>query len=107
MTYNGKEIKIEYTEFPDGVHRFCKGFVVEDKDDFLIGIDSRNAPIVQRYVLGHELAHIFLGHELPYISEYINMQKEHKAMEREANKQSWVYYRLYRDSLDRATELPR
>lgn len=99
MKHNGKEIVIEHTEFPDGIHGFVRAFVTEDEDSYLIGIDSRNAPIIQRYALGHELAHVFLGHEMPYITEYINMRKELKAMEREANKNAWKYYRLYRDTV--------
>ena len=98
MKYNRKEITIEYTAFPDGVHRFCRGFVVEDEDSYLIGIDNRNAPIVQRFALGHELAHIFLGHEMPLISEYMDMLKELRDKEKEANKAAWHYYRAYRDN---------
>ena len=96
MKYNGKEITVEYTEFPDGVHRLIKAFVVEEYNGYLIGIDSRRAQIVQRFALGHELAHIFLGHELMPLSEGFKARQEEK--EREANKAAWHYYRAYRDN---------
>ena len=91
MKHNGKEIVIEYDAFPDGVRKLIKAYVAEDTDAYLIGIDTHNAAIVQRFALGHELAHVFLGH--------LDSSKPKAVQEREANKNAWKYYRLYRDTV--------
>lgn len=100
MQHNGKAIEIEYCSFPDRVHGFIGAFVIDDDNGYYIGIDNRNAPIVQRFALGHELAHIFLNHNMPRLSDYNGkLRKELQGMEREANRRAWEFYRLYRDEL--------
>ena len=99
MKYNGKQVTVDYSDFPDGLHRFIKAFVAEDDDGYFICIDSRRAPVVQRFALGHELAHLIFNHELMSRSEYKSSSRQQlQNREREANKAAWHYYRAYRDN---------
>lgn len=99
MQHNGKEIEIKYTDFPDNIHGFVRGFVLDDGKTYLICVDNRNAAITKRFTLGHELAHIYLNHEMPNLSAYnAELRKELRSIEHEANKAAWNYYRAYRDN---------
>lgn len=96
MKHNGKEIKIFYMPFPG-----CGsigGALFDNGENYLIFINNLRTPLLQRQAIGHELAHLFLGHELQPISEYLNNGKELRDMEKEANRQAWHYYRQYRDN---------
>lgn len=90
MTHNGKEVKIEYFDFPEGCETI-RGFLSGscNFDYWWIAINSRMHPQAQRHALGHELAHLFLDHL---------EQNDRPVMEQEAeaNKWAWHYYREYK-----------
>ena len=91
-----KTVNIKYEPFPEQIQGKIKSFVRSKRDGkYLIVIDSTRAPIVQRFALGHELAHIFRGH-------LDDMSIPLTRAEREADRHAWQYYRLYRDGLLKA-----
>ncbi len=91
MRHNGKKIRIKHVDFPIDLQGIFGGFAIVDKEEYFIGIDSSRAGIVQRYVLGHELAHVFLNHHEQH-------DKPIAEQEAEARKEAWNYYRAYRDN---------
>ena len=76
-----------------------EGFTAADKKEYIVFIDSSRHPQTQRHTLGHELAHIYLGH----FDRGGNVWKsaagarylQDETMEREANANAWKYYRLF------------
>ena len=93
LRHRGMDVYIDISLFSDFSERIDKigGFAVKRHDCYVIAINTSRPLIVQRFVLGHELAHVFLDHlEAP-------RQISVKDMEREANKAAWDYYRAYRD----------
>lgn len=83
------EVSIKYEPFPEQLQGSTSGFTVARRGKYMVVIDSTRAGIVQRRTIGHELAHIFLGHFEKKIPTLI--------AEREADRRAWEYYRLYRD----------
>ena len=57
---------------------------------YLVAIDPKQCVLRQRFVFGHELAHIFLHHHDSKNNVMID--------EAEANRKAWNYYRMYRDA---------
>lgn len=111
MKHNGKEIKIKHELFPKLLQGVIGGITFNEDCFYLVVIDSSRCPITQRQILGHELAHIYLGHldsdatsyslsELSDYNDFIEKQKNvaFKGIERQANKAAWHYYRVYKDS---------
>ena len=97
----GRQIKITRCPFPETIRGKVRGLTIYDKDGFFVVIDSTRGQVAQRRTLGHELAHIFLGHfdrsdiewqQLPKGSRFITDRK----IEAEANRHAWKYYRLYK-----------
>ena len=86
MQHNGRIIKLQYMTLPSGIH----GAVREMEHSYVILINSDSPGIVQRFAIGHELAHIFLDH--------FERSECVLELEKEANKRAWEFYRLYRDN---------
>ena len=96
----GKPIEIKYISFPGELKRLIRGATVERDDHFTVLIDSDlNADQLKR-TLGHELAHIFLGHfddrggdwrPLPDQGQYM----QDPARERAADDHALEYYQMY------------
>ena len=88
-----KSIRIKFEPFPEQLRGRIKSFVINKNhgENYLIVIDSTRAPIVQRFLLGHELAHVFRGHFEKSISIGF--------AEKDADRHAWQYYRMYRDGL--------
>ena len=87
MTHNGKSIRIVYLPLPGQVH----GVTAESDKDYLVAINEQSAAITQRHTIGHELAHIFLDH--------FDNSKPIQDVEREANREAWHFYRIYKCSI--------
>ena len=83
------KIRIVYTPLFDEIYG-TTAYWPKEPDFFLIAINSQMAPIQQRRTLGHELAHVFLGH---LTDEKMTLGRA----EREAWREAWEYYRAYRD----------
>ena len=86
MKHNGKSIEITFTAFPEGPIHGC---ITDLGERYLILIDSNSYRLQQYHALGHELAHLFLGH---FDSSRPVMDLEH-----EANERAWEFYRAYRN----------
>lgn len=86
---NNTPVKIIITPFPDNVQGNVKGMCLPGKGCYIVLIDSTQPPEQQKLSIGHELAHIFLGH----LDKGHNKSME--AMEREAKANADKYYRLY------------
>lgn len=84
-------ITIEYVALPEQLQGKIKGMSTKIGNDYRIIIDSTRYHIEQRFVLGHELAHIYMKHHESNIST--------TEAEYEADRNAWKYYRLYRDGL--------
>lgn len=93
MTHNGKQIRVIYLELPKTVY----GISLEDAKGYDVCINSTCSGIVQRHALGHELAHIFLNHlaNAP-TPDQLPTANRHNAIELEANRNAWKYYRLFK-----------
>ena len=98
--HHNKPIRIKYTEFQEEIRGNITGFTVGGKEDYLVVIDSTLPQEQQQYVLGHELAHIFLNHfdngggaEIRKVAagEYTVPEE----LEAEAYRNAWNYYNLY------------
>ncbi len=89
MTHNGKPVRIKYESFPPGLRGVVKGLCSSDPAGYLVIIDNTRSPQQQRRALGHELAHIFMGH-LDGTGTAL------EDAERQARANAWKYYRLYR-----------
>ena len=90
MMYQGKPVKLLDEDIPDRLKRLFRGMVVAGADDYRIIIDRKSVPIVQRFILGHELAHLYLGH-----IDGLHSLLRDKEREREANRHAWEYYRQW------------
>ena len=89
MTHNGKEVRIKFIPFPEGIETLPGFLTGSCKIDYwLIAINSRLHPLTQRHALGHELAHLFLDH--------LEQDKPIWEQEAEANKMAWYFYREYK-----------
>ena len=86
LIHNGKQIRIAFLSLPGKVH----GVTMEADDCYIVAVNERDASITQRHALGHELAHIFLDH--------ISSGKPIREAEKEANREAWSYYRIYKNS---------
>ncbi|MCR4606690.1 MAG: ImmA/IrrE family metallo-endopeptidase [Oscillospiraceae bacterium] len=96
MTYKGKTIVLLDEDIPQKLKRLFRGITIVCADEYIIVIDRAAAPIVQRFILGHELAHIYMNH-FDRKHNHVDGLLRDKECERQANKQAWYYYRLYRD----------
>lgn len=83
-------IDVKYTPFPVEIQGKVKGFSTKTGTGYQVIIDSTRYPIEQRFILGHELAHIFMGHH--------GADLDIDTAEQEADRNAWKYYRLYRDN---------
>ena len=98
--YKGRQIKITRCPFPETIQGKVRGLTSHDKDGFFVVIDSTRGQVAQRRTLGHELAHIFLGHfdrsdiEWQPLTTGTHFITD-KAIEAEADRHAWKYYRLY------------
>ena len=81
---DGKAARIVYAELPKHIGGGC---CLEGKN-YLIVINNTLARIQQYYALGHEIAHICLGH--------LTSDRPSSVIESEANSLAWDYYRLYK-----------
>lgn len=100
MMANGRPVKIVYEVFPQQIQGKIKGVTFAGTDEYIIMIDSSRHPQAQRHTLGHELAHIYLGHFdrsgvawelMPDGGSF----SHDETLEREANAHAWEYYRLF------------
>ena len=89
MTRNGKKIIIYRTQFPEEIRENVRGMAAEAADRYYVVIDQELTAEAKRKVLGHELAHIFLGH-------FDNNRSNDQAAEAEADQEAEKYYRLYK-----------
>ena len=90
MTHNGREIEIMYQAFPQELRGRVTGLTsAKFEGKYIILIDSTRPPLQQRFTLGHELAHICLNH-------FEQPDRPVREQEREANRQAWNYYRMYK-----------
>lgn len=87
---NEPRVYIGFREFPQDLQR-CAGMTGKFNEGFYVFINSTRHPLRQRQALGHELAHIYLGH--------FNKRQTIAQDEREADAQAWNYYRAFRDGL--------
>lgn len=62
LRHKGRPVIISYTEFPAEIRGQIRGMLSAADDKYYILIDSALPDEIQRKALGHELAHIFLGH---------------------------------------------
>ena len=96
MIHKGRKVAITWLPFPDvnGIG----GALIEDKEYYLIAINSALAQIRQRHALGHELAHLFLDHldrrDIPIM-----------LLEKQANRYAWTFYNAYKRG-DLSKEIP-
>lgn len=88
MTYNGKQIVIDYIPFPENIQGCVYGMIAEGKTSYIILIDSTRSALTQRRAIGHELAHLYLNH--------FQSGKPVAEKELEANKRAWDFYRQYK-----------
>lgn len=97
----GRTIKITWEPFPETIRGKVRGLTSADSTGFFVIIDSTRGPQAQRFTLGHELAHIFLGHfdrrdaEWKPLTEGVRFITD-RNLETEANRHAWRYYRLYK-----------
>lgn len=96
----GRQIKITRCPFPETIRGKVRGVTSHDKDGFFVVIDSTRGQVAQRRTLGHELAHIFLGHFDRSDIEWELLEKgtrfiTDREIEAEADRHAWKYYRLY------------
>ena len=88
MTRNGKKIIVYFVPLPKEIGENIHGMVTEDSTGYYIMIDSSRTEDEQKRILGHELAHIFLGHlEDRRVSD--------PEAEAEADRAAAYYYKLY------------
>lgn len=88
MTRNGKKIIVSYIMFPEEMRENVRGMAAEAADRYYVVIDQELTEEAKRKALGHELAHIFLGH-------FDNNRSNDQAAEAEADQEAEKYYRLY------------
>ena len=96
----GRTIKITRCPFPETIRDKVRGVTSTDKGGFFVLIDSTRGQVAQRRTLGHELAHIFLGHfdrsDIKWqLLETGTRFITDKGIEAEADRYAWKYYRLY------------
>lgn len=89
FTHDGKRVKIMFLPFPVEA---CGGFLTDCGEHWLIGINCDRCALLQRHSLGHELAHLFLGH-----LDDDQRGRPIREVEAEADVLAWSFYRAYRD----------
>ena len=62
LTHNGRQIEIRYHCFPEALRGHLRGACMIRNNRYVILIDNKLPEEIQRRTLGHELAHVFLGH---------------------------------------------
>lgn len=98
-----RQIKILHYPFPEEIRGIVRGVTSADNDGFFVLIDCTRGQVAQRRTLGHELAHIFLGHFDRSDIEWELLEKgtrfiTDRRIEAEADRHAWKYYRLYKKS---------
>lgn len=84
----GKSIYVAFRNLPGEVH----GFSCIRDGGYLAVVNTRDSMQRQRRAVGHELAHIILGH-----LDGIREQVPAEVLEAEANAAAWKCYGLFRD----------
>lgn len=102
ISRDGRPVQIIIEEFPEELQGRVRGLTIMGDENYTIMIDSSRHPLIQRRTLGHELAHIYMGHLDQSEHGWRPMDNEYeysvdKSLEHEANLHAWEYYRLYRD----------
>lgn len=90
LYHNGERVRIIYRPFDESAQGRIKGGVIYDKAGYLVVIDSTRSAQAQRYLTGHELAHIWHRH-------FDKRGVPVDVLECEAHRDAWHYYRLFRD----------
>ena len=105
MTHNGRPIRIQRIPFPV---KTCGGATIRRPAEYLVLVNESVTPIQQRHALGHELAHIYLGHleKVAGLAADSAGIVEDDALEREANRHAWAFYRAYKDGDLQAGRIP-
>lgn len=105
MTHNGRPIRIQRVPFPV---KTCGGATIRRPAEYLVLVNESVTPIQQRHALGHELAHVYLGHLERAAGQAADSAGivEDDAPEREANRHAWAFYRAYRDGDLQARRMP-
>lgn len=85
MNCKGKNITVHFEPFPEQLRGVISGIVVDCGNQWAVSIDSTRSRQRQRMALGHELAHIFLGH-------LDNAARTTAFQEAEARRFAWYYY---------------
>lgn len=86
MDYKGRDIQIHFEPFPAQLQGIISGIVVDCGGQWSVSIDNTRNRQRQRMALGHELAHIFLGH-------LDNTTRTTVEQEAAARASAWHYYR--------------
>ena len=92
-------IRISIDFIPLGAAKQWHGLSETDDDvSFRVFINSSVCSLIQRQTIGHELAHVFLGHLRNHGCTVMNRDDPMvKELEHEARFRSWEFYRRYRD----------
>jgi len=90
-TDSGQPVRIIFADFPQDIQGKVRGVTRATAKGYTVLIDSSRPAQTQRHTIGHELAHIFLKH--------FEISSDIAAIEREANKKAWHYYRLYKEQI--------
>lgn len=86
---DGKPITFQRVPFPKIAQGVIWGATADLGREYRVSIDSTRPPKMQREALGHELAHVFLGHfDRP-------KGTDPEELEDEANRNAARYYRRY------------
>ncbi len=83
-------INLIFAPLPEELHDIKGMSTMDGPGIWTILINSTQAGIVQRHALGHELAHVLLGH-------FEKPEREIDELEREADAHAWEFYRSFRD----------
>lgn len=83
----GHDIRLSIVALPESVEGITGQM---QRDSYWILINEKLCLLHQAFAIGHELAHIFLGH----FNGQCNCQLEN--MEHEADRKAWSFFRLYR-----------
>lgn len=60
--YNGRAIDVIVKSFPPAIQGKVKGAATIDGNRYIVMVDGSRTAQEQRLTIGHELAHIYLGH---------------------------------------------
>ena len=88
MTRNGKKIIIYRTQFPEEIRENVHSMAAEGPEKYYVVIDQELTEEAKRKALGHELAHIYLGH-------FDNNRSNDPEAEAEADQEAEKYFNLY------------